>query len=47
MASFMTEQLEQDLKRNQLVEQGQLSRMEADELAQEWEAVRTCLGGMR
>jgi len=40
MASYMSDQLNEDMKRNQLVLEGKLSRVEADELAQEWEAVR-------
>ena len=40
MASFMSDQLEQDLKRNRLVDEGKLSQAEADERADEWEKVR-------
>jgi hypothetical protein len=43
MAAFMSEQLELDMKRNQLVIEGKLSRGEADQQAQEWEAVRVIL----
>lgn len=37
MASFMSDQLEQDLKRSRLVDEGKLSQAEADERADEWE----------
>ena len=40
MASFMSDQLEQDLKRSRLVDEGKLSQAEADERADEWEKVR-------
>jgi hypothetical protein len=43
MASFMQDQLEHDMKRNELVQQGKLSQHEADEQAEEWEKVRTKL----
>jgi hypothetical protein len=41
VASFMQDQLEHDMKRNELVQQGKLSQHEADEQAEEWEKVRT------
>ena len=40
MANFMTDQLQGDLERNQLVDEGKLSQVEADEQAEEWEKVR-------
>ena len=39
MANFMTDQLEGDMKRSELVDEGKLSRVEADEQAEEWERV--------
>ena len=39
MANFMTDQMEQDLKRQELVNQGKLSVREANEQAAEWEKV--------
>lgn len=39
MANFMTDQLQGDLERNQLVDEGKLSQVEADEQAEEWEKV--------
>lgn len=39
MASFMSDQLEADMKRNKLVQEGSLSQGEADEQSQEWENV--------
>lgn len=36
----MSDQLEGELKRNQLVQEGKISQVEADEQAQEWEKVR-------
>ena len=35
----MSEQLEGDLKRNELVSEGKLSKREAEEQAEEWEKV--------
>jgi hypothetical protein len=40
MASYMQDQLETDMKRNELVQEGKLSQHEADEQAEEWEKVR-------
>ena len=40
----MTEQLEGDLKRGELVNQGKLSKQEAEEQAEEWEKVGTGSG---
>ena len=40
MANYMTEQLEQDLKRNELVKNGELSQEQADKQAEQWEKVR-------
>jgi hypothetical protein len=40
LAGFMSEQLEGDLKRGELVAQGRLSKREAEEQAEEWEKVR-------
>lgn len=40
MASYMSEQLELDMKRNELVASGKLSQEEADDDAEEWEQVR-------
>jgi hypothetical protein len=37
MATFMSDQLEGDMKRNELVKEGQISQIEADERAEEWE----------
>jgi hypothetical protein len=39
MATFMTDQMEKDLKRQELVDQGQISQVEADEQAADWEKV--------
>ena len=39
MANFMTEQMQGDLERNQLVEDGKLSQWEADEQSEQWEKV--------
>ena len=39
MANYMSEQLEQDLKRNELVRSGELTKEEADEQAEQWEKV--------
>ena len=39
MATFMTDQLEQDVQRNERVQQGIISQAEADEDAEEWEKV--------
>lgn len=41
MANFMSDQLEGELKRNQSVQDGKISQVEADEQAQEWEKVRS------
>jgi hypothetical protein len=42
----MSEQLELDMKRNILVQEGSLTRGEADDQAQEWEKVRTFVMSM-
>lgn len=39
VATFMSEQMEKDLKRNKLVDEGQLTRLEADQEAEEWENI--------
>ena len=39
LANFMSEQLEHDMKRNILVNEGELTQMEADLQAEEWETV--------
>ena len=39
MANYMSEQLEQDLKRNELVRSGELTKEEAYEQAEQWEKV--------
>lgn len=39
MANFMTAQLEQDMKRSDLVQQGAISQAEANEQGEEWEKV--------
>ena len=39
MANFMTDQFEQDLKRNATVEDGEMTQEEADDQASEWEEV--------
>jgi hypothetical protein len=39
LAGFMSEQLEGDLKRSELVSEGKLSKREADEQAEKWEKV--------
>lgn len=36
----MTEQLEQDLKRNELVKNGEITQEQADKQAEQWEKVR-------
>jgi hypothetical protein len=43
LANFMSEQLDKDLKRNTLVNEGQLTQMEADIDAEEWEKVCSIL----
>ena len=43
MTSFMTEQLEKDTERNELVQEGMLSQAEADEQAEEWATVRVSI----
>ena len=40
LAAFMSEQMEQDLQRNELVNTGQLTQLEADVTAEAWEKVR-------
>jgi hypothetical protein len=40
LANFCSEQLEGDLKRTQLIDEGQITRQEADEQAELWERVR-------
>jgi hypothetical protein len=40
MATFMTDQMEQDMKRQELVDQGKISQAGADEQAADWEKVR-------
>ena len=40
LANFMSEQLDGDLKRTKLVDEGQLSAREAEEQAEQWERVR-------
>jgi hypothetical protein len=37
MATYMSDQLEGDMKRNELVKDGDISQIEADERAEEWE----------
>ena len=47
LAAFMSEQMEQDLQRNELVNTGQLTQLEADVTAEAWEKVRCfcmCVG---
>jgi hypothetical protein len=39
LSGFMSEQLEGDLKRNELVSEGKLSKRDAEEQAEEWEKV--------
>lgn len=39
LAAFMSEQMEKDLKRNLLVNEGQLTQLEADVEAEEWEKI--------
>lgn len=39
MANYMSEQLEGDMKRTKLVDEGKISQTEADEQGKEWEAV--------
>jgi hypothetical protein len=39
LSGFMSEQLEGDLKRNELVSEGKMTRREAEEEAEEWEKV--------
>ena len=43
LAAFMSEQMEQDLQRNELVTTGQLTQLEADVTAEAWEKVRCFL----
>ena len=40
LAGFMTDQLELDLKRNRRVDEGDITQMEADVEADDWEKVR-------
>ena len=40
LSSFLTDQMESDNKRNELVDLGKLSQAEADEQSEEWEKVR-------
>lgn len=40
MASLMSDQLEGDIRRNQMVEEGLITQEEADEQGEEWEKVR-------
>ena len=40
MANFMTDQLEEDMKRNELVSLGVITQTQADEQGEEWEKVR-------
>ena len=42
LAAFVTEQLELDLKRNQQVNEGEITQLEADLQAEIWEKVRRC-----
>ena len=42
MISFISEQLELDLKRNVKVNEGQMTQLEADLEAEEWEKVGHC-----
>ena len=42
MISFISEQLELDLKRNVKVNEGQMTQLEADLEAEEWEKVGRC-----
>ena len=39
LANYMSEQLEGDLKRTKLVDEGKMSQAEADEEGKEWEEV--------
>lgn len=39
LVSFISDQLELDLKRNVKVDEGELTQLEADEEAEEWEKV--------
>jgi hypothetical protein len=41
MASYMTEQLEKEMEWNDLVKEGRITQIEADEQTEEWEKVRT------
>lgn len=41
LANFFSEQLEGDLKRTKLIDEGQLTPREAEQQAEEWERVRT------
>ena len=43
LVSFISEQLELDLKRNVKVNEGELTQLEADLEAEEWEKVRVCV----
>ena len=47
LANFMSEQLEHDMKRNILVNDGELTQMEADLQAEEWETVCTTSTSIR
>lgn len=40
MVGFMTDQVEQDSKRLQMVDEGKITVRESEEQAQEWEKVR-------
>ena len=43
----MTEQLEQDLKRNELVKNGEITQEQADKQAEQWEKVRLQVESIR
>jgi hypothetical protein len=47
LASFMTDQVEQELKRHKMVDDGQITSREAEEQAEEWEKVGLRLGPAR
>jgi hypothetical protein len=40
LAGFLSEQLEGDLKRGNLVQEGKITQRQADEQAEQWEKVR-------
>lgn len=42
VSHFLTDQLEAEMKREQLVKQGKLTEKEADEQNEKWEQVSNC-----